>query len=138
MIKSKPLLIIFRVVLGGLFVYAGVAKALAPLDFAQDIRNYRLVGQGLSFIAAVVLPWIEIVAGVFLAAGIWKRGAALLISGLLVFFIALTLVTMARGIDVDCGCFGALSRKSGLGVILEDGVMLCLGLCILFAAERKG
>jgi len=136
MIKSKPLLIIFRVVLGGLFVYAGVAKALAPLDFAQNIRNYRLVGQELSFIAAVVLPWIEIVAGVFLAAGIWKRGAALLISGLLVFFVALTLVTMARGIDVDCGCFGALSRKSGLGVILEDGVMLYLGLCILAAGKK--
>ena len=138
MIKSRPLLVIFRVVLGGLFVYAGVAKALGPLDFAQNIRNYRLVGQELSFIAAVVLPWIEIAAGVLLAAGIWKRGAALLISGLLVFFIALTLVTMARGIDVDCGCFGAFSRKSGLGVILEDGVMLYLGLCILLAAEKKG
>ena len=138
MIKNRTALLIFRFVLGGLFVYAGAAKALDPLDFAQNIRNYRLVGQELSFIAAVVLPWLEIVAGAFLIAGVWKRGAALLISGLLVFFIALTLVTMARGIDVDCGCFGALSRKSGLGVILEDGVMLYLGLCILFAAERKG
>ncbi|MBE0712128.1 MAG: DoxX family membrane protein, partial [Candidatus Aminicenantes bacterium] len=69
MLKNKTLLVVFRLVLGGLFVYAGVVKVLDPLDFAQNIRNYRLVGQSLSFIAAVVLPWLEILAGVALAAG---------------------------------------------------------------------
>jgi len=130
MLKNKTLLVLFRLVLGGLFVYAGVVKVLDPLDFAQNIRNYRLVGQSLSFMAAVVLPWLEILAGVALAAGIWKRASALIISGLLVFFILLTLVTIARGLDVECGCFGALSRKSGFGVILEDLGMLFMGLCL--------
>ena len=133
MIKNKTLLVLFRLVLGGLFVYAGVVKVLDPLDFAQDIRNYRLVGQSLSFIAAVVLPWLEILAGVVLAAGIWTRASALIISGLLVFFILLTLVTILRGLDVDCGCFGALSRKSGFGVILEDFGMLFMSLVLLFS-----
>ncbi|OGD19580.1 MAG: hypothetical protein A2Y70_07640 [Candidatus Aminicenantes bacterium RBG_13_64_14] len=137
MLKNKTLLVVFRLVLGGLFVYAGVVKVLDPLDFAQNIRNYRLVGQSLSFIAAVVLPWLEILAGVALAAGIRKRASALFISGLLVFFILLTLVTIARGLDVDCGCFGALSRKSGFGVVLEDLVMLFMGLCLLFAPGRR-
>ncbi|MCX6572094.1 MAG: DoxX family membrane protein [Candidatus Aminicenantes bacterium] len=137
MIKNKTLLVLFRLVLGGLFVYAGVVKVLDPLDFAQNIRNYRLVGQSLSFIAAVVLPWLEILAGVAMAAGIWKRASALIISGLLVFFILLTLVTIARGLDVDCGCFGAISRKSGLGVILEDLGMLFMGLCLLFAPAKQ-
>jgi len=136
MIRNRTILLVFRLVLGGLFVYAGAVKALDPLDFAQDIRNYRLVGQSLSFIAAVVLPWLEILAGAFLIAGTWKRGAALTISGLLVFFIFLTLVTMLRGIDVDCGCFGSLSRKSGWGVVLEDLGMLYLGLCILFSPKK--
>ena len=137
MLKNKILLVVFRLVLGGLFVYAGVVKVLDPLGFAQDIRNYRLVGQSLSFIAAIVLPWLEILAGVALAAGVWKRASALIISGLLVFFILLTLVTIARGLDVECGCFGALSRKSGFGVILEDLGMLFMGLCLLFAPERR-
>jgi uncharacterized membrane protein YphA (DoxX/SURF4 family) len=135
--KNKTLLLVFRLALGGLFVYAGVVKVLDPLDFAQNIRNYRLVGQSLSFIAAVVLPWLEILAGVALAAGIWKRASALIVSGLLVFFIALTLVTIARGLDVECGCFGALSRKSGFGVILEDLGMLFMGLCLLFAPAKR-
>jgi hypothetical protein len=137
MIRNRTILLVFRLVLGGLFVYAGAVKALEPLDFAQDIRNYRLVGQSLSFIAAVVLPWLEILAGAFLIAGTWKRGAALTISGLLVFFIFLTLVTMLRGIDVDCGCFGSLSRRSGWGVVLEDLGMLYLGLCLLLAPAKK-
>lgn len=137
MIKNKVLLVLFRFVLGGLFVYAGIVKVLDPLDFAQNIRNYRLVGQSLSFLAAVILPWLEILAGLALAAGVWRRASALVISALLGFFIVLTLVTIVRGLDVDCGCFGALSRKSGFGVILEDLGMLYLGLCLLFAPERR-
>ncbi len=137
MARHKTVLLVFRLVLGGLFVYAGIVKVLEPLDFAQNIRNYRLVGQSLAFIAALILPWLEIVAGVFLIAGIWKRGAALVVSGLLVFFIILTAVTMIRGLDVDCGCFGALSRKSGWSVILEDLAMLYLGLCVLFAKKGR-
>lgn len=137
MIRNKTVLLAFRLVLGGLFLYAGAIKAGQPLDFAQDVRNYQLVGQSLSFIAALVLPWLEILAGAFLIAGVWRRGAALVLSTLLVFFIALTVATMARGLDIDCGCFGAVDRKAGLGVILEDLGMLYLGLCVLLAPDRS-
>jgi putative oxidoreductase len=136
MVRNRAALLLFRIVLGGLFVYAGAAKALEPLDFAQSVRNFQLVGQTLAFIAAIVLPWLEILAGAFLILGVWKRGAALVVTGLLVFFIVLTVVTMVRGLDVDCGCFGALDRKAGLSVILEDLAMLYLGLCVLFAPGK--
>jgi hypothetical protein len=137
MIRNRTILVLFRLVLGGLFVYAGIVKALAPLDFAQSIRNYDLVGQSLSFIAAVILPGLEILAGLALAAGVWKRASALVISGLLVFFILLTLVTILRGLDVDCGCFGAIDRKAGFGVILEDAAMLYMALAILFDPGKR-
>lgn len=137
MVKNRTVLLAFRIVLGSLFVYAGVVKALDPLDFAQSVRNYDLVGQSLAFIAAIVLPWLEILSGAFLITGIWKRGAAIVISALLVFFIILTIVTVIRGLDVDCGCFGAIDRKAGLGVILEDLAMLYLGLCVLFEPKSK-
>jgi uncharacterized membrane protein YphA (DoxX/SURF4 family) len=136
LVRNKTVLLFFRLILGGLFVYAGAVKVLDPLDFAQNIRNYQLVGQPLSFVAAIVLPWLEILAGLALILGVWTRGAALVVTGLLVFFIVLTAVTMVRGLDVDCGCFGSLSRKSGWGVILEDLGMLVLGLCILSDKEK--
>ncbi len=137
MVKNRAVLLVFRIVLGGLFVYAGISKAQAPLDFAQNIRNYQVVGQTLAFAAALILPWLEILAGAFLVAGIWKRGAALAISALLVFFIVLTAVTMARGLDVDCGCFGAVDRKAGWSVIVEDLAMLYLGLSALFEKGKR-
>ena len=137
MLRNKGVLLAFRLVLGGLFVYAGAVKVLEPLDFAQNVRNYQLVGQSLSFVAAIILPWLEILAGLALILGVWTRGAALVVTGLLVFFIVLTAVTMARGLDVDCGCFGSLSRKSGWGVILEDLGMLVLGLALLLSPRKK-
>jgi len=136
MVRNKSVLLVFRLVLGGLFVYAGAVKIAAPLDFAQNVRNYQLVGQSLSFIAGLVLPWLEVLAGVFLIAGAWRRGAALVLSTLLVFFVALTIVTMIRGLDVDCGCFGAIDRKAGWSVILEDLAMLYLGLGVLLAPPK--
>lgn len=137
MVRNKAVLLLFRLVLGGLFVYAGAVKVLEPLDFAQNIRNYQLVGQALSFVTAIVLPWLEILAGLALILGVWTRGAALVVTGLLVLFIVLTAVTLVRGLDVDCGCFGSLSRKSGWSVILEDLGMLALGLALLLAPKKR-
>ena len=137
MLRNRGVLLAFRLVLGGLFVYAGAVKVLEPLDFAQNVRNYQLVGQSLSFVAAIILPWLEILAGLALILGVWTRGAALVVTGLLVFFTVLTAVTMARGLDVDCGCFGSLSRKSGWSVVLEDLGMLALGLALLIAPKKR-
>jgi putative oxidoreductase len=136
MVRNRTVLLVFRLVLGGLFVYAGLVKVLAPLDFAQDIRNYRLVGQSLSFLVAIVLPWLEILAGAFLILGVWTRAAAFVLSALLALFIVLTLITMVRGLDVECGCFGAVSRKSGWSVIVEDLAMLAMGLGLLLAPKK--
>lgn len=127
-----------RLAVGGLFIYAGLVKIIEPLDFAQNIMGYRLVGRTLAFAAALYLPWLELMAGVFLVAGFMKRASAVVISVLLVFFLALTVVTMARGIDVECGCFGALSRKADYRLLVEDGLLLLLSLAVLFAPTGAG
>jgi uncharacterized membrane protein YphA (DoxX/SURF4 family) len=58
-----------------------------------------------SNLVAVLLPWVEAIAGVMLIAGLWKRESAAVLAGLLVVFIAAAASVMARGIDVEnCGC----------------------------------
>lgn len=131
MVRNRVVLLLFRLVVGALFVYAGVVKIAEPLDFAENIANYQLVGQSLSFLAALVLPWLEVFSGAFLIAGIRRRAAALLVSLMLGAFILLTLITIVRGLNVDCGCFGALSRTAGWSLVLEDAVMLYMTLCVL-------
>jgi uncharacterized membrane protein YphA (DoxX/SURF4 family) len=135
-LKSKPILIVFRLIVGGVFIWAAVTKIADPLSFAQDVKNYRLVGQTLSFLTAIFLPWVELIAGVSLIIGIFPRSSALVISGLLVFFIILIAVTMIRGIDVDCGCFGTFSRKADFLLILEDSIWLIMSLVLLFSREN--
>ncbi len=128
---------VFRIIVGGLFIYAGVVKILDPLSFAENVHNYRLVGRTLSFFTALYLPWLEAVAGSFLVVGLLRRASSGIISALLAFFIVLTVITMIRGINVDCGCFGALSRKAGLGLLVEDGIMLLMSLHVLFAPPAR-
>ena len=137
MTRKRALLLVFRLLVGGVFVYSGLVKILDPLDFAQQVRNYRTVGQDLAFIVAVYLPWLEILAGAFLVAGILKKASAALISLLLGGFIVLVAVTMVRGIDVDCGCFGALSRRADWRLLLEDAVLLGMSLAVVRAKKGR-
>ncbi|MGB8952717.1 MAG: MauE/DoxX family redox-associated membrane protein [Candidatus Aminicenantales bacterium] len=133
MIRNKYVLLAVRIMVGGLFVWTGLLKVVDPLGFAQTISNFRLVSREMSFAVALILPWIEVISGSLLIAGIFRRSSALLISVLLLGFIGLTLVTMARGIDADCGCFGNLSRKVDVRLILEDGLLCLLSLTLFFS-----
>jgi uncharacterized membrane protein YphA (DoxX/SURF4 family) len=136
---KRRLLLLFRVVVGGVFVWAGGLKIIAPLGFAQNIENYQVVSRELAFITALVLPWIEVLSGAFLILGVLLRSSALLISLQLVGFIGLVASALARGIDTTCGCFGSLSRRADLTLILTDAVLLVLVLIVFFArpAERS-
>jgi uncharacterized membrane protein YphA (DoxX/SURF4 family) len=133
MIRNKYFLLAFRLIVGGAFFAAGFLKVGDPLEFAQNIKNFRIVSHEVSFLTALILPWIEILCGALLITGILRRPSALLASGLLIGFIILVGVTMARGIDTDCGCFGILSHRADWRLLLQDGVLLLMSLCALFA-----
>jgi uncharacterized membrane protein YphA (DoxX/SURF4 family) len=136
-IKNRYVLFAFRVIVGGLFIWAGVLKIADPIDFAANIQNYRITSHDLSFLVALILPWLEVLCGLFLIAGVLKRASSFLISLMLAGFIILVLVTVLRGIDVDCGCFGTFSRKADLMLILEDALMLFMSFQLLAAASRN-
>jgi len=133
MLQNRNVLLIFRLIVGGVFIWAGISKIADPLSFAQNVRNYQLVGPALSFLTAIFLPWVELIAGMWIIIGIYPRSSALLISCLLMFFIVLVLITMARGLDVDCGCFGTFSRRADWQLIAEDSLWLALSLALLFS-----
>jgi hypothetical protein len=134
LIRNRAILLSFALVVGGVFVWAALLKIRDPLAFARDISNYRVVCDAIAVWVAILLPWLEMVTGLCLAAGLWRRTAALLASLMLAGFIVLVAVTMIRGLDVDCGCFGSLSRKADLGLILQDAVLLFMAASV-FASK---
>jgi uncharacterized membrane protein YphA (DoxX/SURF4 family) len=113
-----------EVLLGGLFFYAGLQKVLHPYEFAEAVLAYQLLPEALVGLAVAGLPWMEIAAGFCLAAGLKRRSCLLLLAGLVAVFLAVILVTMARGLKIDCGCGLFFQRQVGLGAVLEDAVLL--------------
>jgi putative oxidoreductase len=117
-----------EVILGGLFFYAGLQKLLHPYDFAEAVMAYQLLPvSGVGMLVAV-LPWVEIAAGLCLAVGLKRRSCLLILSGLLVGFLVVILITMMRGLKIDCGCGLFFQRQVGPAVILEDLFLLAWSL----------
>src|SRR5262245_13361399 len=85
---------IARWILGGLFIYMGLIKALHPADFLTLLRQFNLVdGPPILNGIAATLPWFEIFCGILLVTGVAVRGAALVVLAMLVPF---TLVVWHR------------------------------------------
>jgi putative oxidoreductase len=112
-----------EVVLGGLFFYAGLQKVLHLHEFAEAVLAYQLLPESLVGLAVAGLPWLEIAAGFFLVAGLKPRSSLLLLAGLVAIFLVVILITMARGLSIDCGCGLFFQRQVGMGAVLEDAVL---------------
>ncbi|HEV8657006.1 MAG TPA: MauE/DoxX family redox-associated membrane protein [Thermoanaerobaculia bacterium] len=94
-----------QLALGALFVIAAVPKIADPPSFAHMIYNYRILPAGLINISSLVLPWVELLCGLALIVGIWRKAALAIIAILLAVFIAAISLNLARGNAIDCGCF---------------------------------
>jgi putative oxidoreductase len=118
-----------RVVLGVVFIYASVDKILHPAVFARAVQNYRIVPLEAVNAFAIVLPWIELVAGLLLVLGLFSGGSVLVITFLiLVFLVALSSV-LIRGIDTACGCFSSSGGgRVTIGYVIRDLALLLLAL----------
>jgi len=137
MIRYRSILWVFRFVVGGVFIWAGLLKILDPLKFSQNIANYHVFSRDLSFLIALVLPWLEVLCGILVILGIFRPASSLLLSGLLGVFLILITVTIFRGLDVDCGCFGSMGRHVDYRLLLTDIVLLYLTLNIFVSSLRS-
>jgi len=140
LLSNNYLLLMSRLILGGLFIYASIDKIINPLQFAQIIHNYRFLPPEFINIWAIILPWIEFAAGIFLVFNLFPKPSSQIIIAMLIVFIIALSVTAVRGINVACGCFSTSSQvKSNLVIrIIEDFGMLILGLHILrFSRTEK-
>jgi uncharacterized membrane protein YphA (DoxX/SURF4 family) len=141
LLTSTPLQVLSRMVLGGIFIYASLDKIAQPLEFAKIIKNYQILPDFLITLPALVLPWLEFLAGFCLVAGLWKRSAAILLSLLLLTFIIALGINAFRGINLSCGCFSTSAKdtENVYVLILRDLLILFPGLLIIFFnRENKG
>ena len=99
-----------QLALGAIFVIAAIPKIADPPSFAHMIYNYRLVPASLINLSALVMPWVELLAGLALILGVWKAAARNVIGILLAIFIIAISINLVRDNAIDCGCFNVADR----------------------------
>ncbi len=146
--------LILRLVLGGIFLASAIAKIwnvqVSPAHgmqfshvpdlatFAQDVTNYHVPPRSLANFVAITLPWIELLAGGLLVCGIWKRASALVITTLMIVFLAAISWALVHGYDIRCGCFGTVdARKVGVTALAQDAVLLGMAVWLAWRLEDE-
>ncbi len=117
--------LLVRFLVGGTFVYASLDKILDPAAFAQAVYHYRILGADLLHPMALLLPWLELVAGLAMIIGLARRGAALLIGVMVLVFMVAIVSALARDLDISCGCFHTEGgHVVGMSLLLRDLALL--------------
>lgn len=98
-------------VLAGIFIYAGVVKAIDPVQFASDIDNFKILPWPVSVALAFYLPWLEIFCALGLVFRFLYRGALSILCASIVIFTLSIIAAKVRGLDISCGCFGHASQN---------------------------
>jgi uncharacterized membrane protein YphA (DoxX/SURF4 family) len=131
-LNNKYLLLLGRIFLAFVFLYAAVFKIADPDLFGQTIANYKLLPFSMVNIFAITIPWIEFTAAILLLFGIAVRETSFIISSLLVIFIVMIVISLFRGLNIDCGCFATASgSKIGVQKIIENSFMLLIGIWLI-------
>lgn len=121
-------------VIGCVFIYAGVLKIPNPLQFADNVASYEILPNALVSPFALSLPFLEILAGLLLVTGIQWRVGALAISALAAVFCFAIVYALARGIVIDCGCFGSdgIPSKTQMWLDLGRDILLFIGALVVY------
>lgn len=124
-----------RLLLGGVFVAAGVPKILDPGAFAVAIRSYELaLPEWFVSFSAYALPYAEVLIGLYLVLGLFTKPTAWLTTALMLVFTIALLQGAVRGLDINCGCFGVGEESSNLWLaFLRDVGLIALCAHIIHA-----
>ena len=140
MLNNSWLELAARWFLGMAFVYASHHKIVSPAHFAKIIYGYYLFPDVSINIIAIVLPFLELSAGLALILGIYPRSAALIINTLLLAFIVALSINLLRGQEFDCGCFSfseAGATHTTWHMLVRDTIFFGLGLQVLFFGNYR-
>lgn len=125
------IVLIARILIGGILIYASFNKIVDPGGFAKAIANYHLIPFGLENIMAIILPWLELIIGLCLIIGVFIDGAAFLVIIMMVVFISAITYAILNGYNIECGCGLKPGELIGIQKIIEDITYLILAWMIL-------
>lgn len=132
------LLLMAQLIFGALFLYSGIVKLMEPKEFLQSIEAYRIVPYEVAWLTAYYLPPLEILVGLGVLIRPWRRASATLIAAMMLVFTTALIVAWVRGLDINCGCFGADSAASNYWIVLgRDLTLLFFAVVVAIHADAR-
>jgi putative oxidoreductase len=119
---------VLRVYIGSLFIYASMYKINYAGEFAESIAAYQLVPYWAVHPVAVIMPWLELICGILLIAGIKSKSAVTLIGVMLATFSLAVILTLMRNIPIGCGCFSSVEEPMSWLTLVRD--LTWLAMCV--------
>jgi len=141
-VLGRWLALAFRFYLGGVFVYASVYKIGYAGEFAETIASYQIVPALVLNAFALALPWLELICGGMLVAGVRVRTVSAMLGALLVVFCLAVTVNLLRETPIDCGCFSTMDERMTWMTLVRDLTWLGMAIHVFFfdsplALERR-
>lgn len=132
----QVLILLLRLLLGAVLLYAAATKWATPRAFAEDVANYRLLPAGLVPLFTAALLGMETLLGVLLVSGLWAIEAAILTTALMGMFSLAVLSALARNLKIECGCFGAGGSPATYLTLLRDVLFSGAAALLLWLRRR--
>ncbi len=131
-----------RLTLGGVIFVAGALKVTTPYKAAAAMRAYELLPISIANVFGVALPWFEVGLGALLILGVVTRLSAFFAGSLMILFILAISSAWARGLSIDCGCFGGGGQVEPgetkyLQEIIRDFGLALLGAYLYWRPHTK-
>ena len=134
--------LVSRLILGGVLLAAGLLKVTHPAKSAMAVRAYEVLPIPVANFLGYSLPWIEVGISLLLILGVAVKPAAIFGGFLMFLFIAAISQAWARGLTIDCGCFGgggqvAKGETKYLEEILRDTGLIILAIYLVMYPRGK-
>jgi len=132
--KIDPIELLVRLIVGGIFIFAGYNKFIDLQVFELAVRNYSIINDPWVAILVMILPPFELLIGLLIVLRTLYMGSLLLVTTLTLTFIFALCSLLVRDINIECGCLG-LNNSIELQILIDITI---LGACFyLFKSFRK-
>ncbi len=130
--------VVIRIIIGSFFVFSGFEKLVMPIENFQAImESYDVLNHELAGIAAFIMPWVELLAGLFVFLGLWLKVSLGVLGGMTIMFFGVVAQAIIRNLPIDeCGCFGEAFSLPLPAVLVMDSI-LCALIVILMKSLTK-
>jgi uncharacterized membrane protein YphA (DoxX/SURF4 family) len=131
-LKSEYLAFVLRLLIGYYFIYASMSKIPYPAQFAELLGEYRILPYWSIDLLAVVIPWVELISGLFLIMGLRTRAAASVIILLFIGFNVFIGANVVIGSPINCGCYDTVGEPVSWWKISKNTFWLLLTVQVFF------